>query len=250
MNTANKTNISSKPRIAILGYGRMGKAIEASAQRKNLIVSDIFDIDSQIKSNEEYNFDVAIDFSSPDAVLDNAKIVAEMGKNLVIGTTGWYSKLSELEAIIKGNNTACIYASNFSIGMNIFFKVVNHASQLLNNYDDFDLMINETHHKNKIDHPSGTALSLGEIILSNIERKKQIVSELPAGEAIKPSDLNVSYSRLGSVMGTHSVIIDSDVDTITLTHNAKSRVGFADGAVFAATWIHGKQGLYNFADIV
>lgn len=244
MNTANK------PNIAILGYGRMGKAIEASAQRKQLIVSDIFDIDSQIKANGEYQFDVAIDFSSPDAVLDNAKIVAEMGKNLVIGTTGWYTKLSELEAIIKGNNTACVYASNFSIGMNIFFKVVNHASQLLNNYDDFDLMISETHHKNKIDHPSGTALSLGEIILSNIERKKQIVSELPAGEAIKPEELNISYSRLGAVMGTHSVVIDSEVDSITLTHNAKSRVGFADGAVFAANWIHGKQGLYNFADIV
>lgn len=238
------------PKLAILGYGKMGKAVEESARKQGLEITEIFDIDTPIKPNGQYNFDIAIDFSTPNSVIENVKIVSEMGKDIVIGTTGWYDKLSVVETIINCNSRACVYASNFSIGMNIFFKIVERASALINNYSDFDVMINEIHHKNKIDHPSGTALSLADIVLENIDRKKQVVSEIPKGKAIKPEDLDVSYSRIGSQIGNHSIIIDSEVDTITLNHNAKSRTGFANGAVFAAKWLHGKTGLHSFIDIV
>lgn len=242
--------MNKNPKIAIIGYGKMGKAIEKSAVKHNIEITDIFDIDTPIQGDKNYEFDVAIDFSLPNSVIENCRLVAQMQKNIVIGTTGWYNKTEELKAIIDRQQVGCIYASNFSIGMNIFLKIVENASKLINKYNDFDVMVSEIHHKNKIDHPSGTALTISNLILQNMERKQSIISDLSTEEAIKPENLNVSYSRVGSVVGNHSVTVDGEYDTITLNHNAKSRDAFAEGAVYAAKWINNKKGFYNFFDIV
>ncbi len=241
------------PKIAIIGYGRMGKEIEEIAQEQGYEITEIFDIDTPILPNVNYNFDVAIDFSASSTTIHNAEIVSKLRKKIVIGTTGWYDKLQQLEEIININDSTGVYSSNFSIGMNIFFKIVDNASKLINQFEQFDISVNEIHHKNKIDHPSGTALTISDIILSNINRKNKIISELQSNSPIKAEELNVSYSRIGSVMGNHSVIIDSELDTITLSHNAKSRKGFASGALFAANWIiknNQQKGLINFKDII
>lgn len=242
-------NNSTTPKIAIIGYGSMGKEIERTAIAEGLTISNIFDIDSPLLPNANYDFDVAIDFSNPDAVESNVKILSAMGKSIVLGTTGWNDKLSLIESIVDEAKVGLVYDSNFSIGMTIFRKVVQLSAQLLNSFPNYDIMLNEVHHKRKKDHPSGTAISIAEIILENLERKTEIATEHINGEAIRPEQLDVSCSRVGEVAGTHTIYIDSLADSIQLSHIAKNRSGFAAGAVFAAKWIYNKSGIYMFRDL-
>lgn len=244
----NKNN-TKIPKIALFGYGNMGKTIEILAKEKQIQITDIFDVNSQINPDVVYDFDVAIDFSIPDAVLENVKIISNMGKNIVIGTTGWHEKMEQVQQLCLQNEIGCIWASNFSIGMQIFFNTLAKTAQLINKFDLYDVFINEIHHKNKIDSPSGTARTLGNIVIDNINSKEIILSE-QINRKIEAKELHISSLRGGSIFGTHTVYFDSTADTIELTHRAKDRNGFAEGALFAANWIYDKKGFYSFDDIL
>jgi len=244
-----KQNNKNIPKLAILGYGSMGKEVEIIAKNRKITVTDIFDIDKPINPKENYDFDIAIDFTEPDAVLNNVKILTKMKKNIVIGTTGWKKDFTKIKNIIKRANTGLVYASNFSIGMQMFFKTVDFISKQVNGTDEYDIFLHEIHHMRKKDSPSGTALTLAEMILKNVKRKKKTRTDRIDG-TIKNSELHVSSTRGGEVTGTHTVYLDSFADTIELTHRAKNRSGFALGAVEAALWLYNKKGLYDFRDII
>jgi 4-hydroxy-tetrahydrodipicolinate reductase len=236
-------------KIAIVGYGAMGKEIENVCKKQNIFISNIFDIDNPLDINKNYDFDVAIEFSTPSAVVDNVKILAKQKKNIVIGTTNWSDKIGLVKQIANDNNIGIVWASNFSIGMQIFFKLVQTSSQLFNKFNEYDSFISEIHHTNKIDSPSGTALSIANIMIDNINSKQKLLTE-NINRKISPDELHISSLRGGNICGQHNVYFDSEVDTIQLIHNAKNRNGFATGAVFAAKFIYNKSGFYNFEEIL
>jgi 4-hydroxy-tetrahydrodipicolinate reductase len=172
----------------------------------------------------------------------------ELHKPIVVGTTGWQDQLSKIEALVSKNRTGLIYASNFSIGVNVFFQIVRVAAQLMDRFSDYDAFIHEIHHKNKIDSPSGTALTMGQIVLKILQRKKELLNETSHGK-IRPEQLHISSSRSGDVVGTHILSFDSVADSIELKHTAKNRSGLALGTLLAAEWIIGKKGLFTMDDI-
>ncbi len=235
--------------LALVGYGTMGKEIERLCPTENFTISSIFDIDTPLDKANENRFETAIEFSTPTAVLNNIKTLAEMGKNIVCGTTGWYDKLNYIKDIIVSNQVGFVYASNFSIGMRFFFKLIEDAAKNINNFPEYDVMIHELHHKHKMDSPSGTALTLAEIILKNIDAKNEIVVDRVENR-ISPDALHVSSTRGGEIAGTHTVYFDSFADTIELTHRAKNRSGLALGALRAVELIAGKKGFYEFGDLL
>ncbi|MDT3739707.1 MAG: 4-hydroxy-tetrahydrodipicolinate reductase [Candidatus Kapabacteria bacterium] len=236
-------------KIALIGYGKMGKEIHKIAKSQNIEVTDIFDENRLLTPQKEFNFDVAIDFSIPPAVIDNAKIVSACGKNLVIGTTGWYKNSDLVKAVAEQNNTGIVWGSNFSVGMQVFFKIVHYASQLITVADGYDVFMHEIHHKRKKDSPSGSALTLAAIIMANQPTKTEILADTSYGE-IMPEQLHISSSRGGEEPGTHTVYLDSAADTIELTHRARSRTAFASGALTAAKLINGKKGFYSFEELL
>jgi 4-hydroxy-tetrahydrodipicolinate reductase len=237
------------PKIAIFGYGSMGREIERLAREQGFVVSDIFDVDSLPVAGKTYDFDVAIDFTQPDAVISNAKLVTGMGRNMVIGTTGWLDRKDEARALADNTGTGIVYGSNFSVGVQMYFSIVEAAAKLLNRTEGYDIMLHEMHHKRKKDSPSGTALTLADIILKEVESKNKIETETIHG-GISPETLHVSSTRGGEIMGTHTVYFDSLADTIEITHRARNRSGFASGALTAAKWILGKKGFYDFQDVM
>ncbi|MBI5326430.1 MAG: 4-hydroxy-tetrahydrodipicolinate reductase [Ignavibacteriae bacterium] len=240
---------NSKPKIAIIGYGSMGKEIENSALISGFQITDIFEIENPIKEKGIYDFDVAIDFSFPESVLDNVKKISNLNKNIVLGTTGWGKHIEEIKEYVVSNNAGLVFGSNFSIGMQMFFRLVEAASKLVNKFDNYDIMLHEIHHKRKKDSPSGTALSLAEIMLKEIKRKNKIMDDTNR-VTIEPSSIHVTSSRVGEITGTHTILIDSQADTIELIHRAKNRQGFAEGALLAAEWIHGKKGFFDFGEVM
>jgi len=196
--------------------------------------------------------DIAIEFSAADAVLPNAEKYGKMGLSAIVGTTGWYDDIEKLKNILTGSGTGYLYGSNFSIGARIFFKIVAYASRLIEPFPQYDILGYELHHKRKKDSPSGTALSIAEIILNNNSRKKKIVTE-KLDRAVREEELHFASVRGGEIPGIHTVLIDSAADTIQLTHSARNRSGFALGAVLAAEWLKGKSGIYtvdNFIDSI
>lgn len=239
----------SKPKMAIVGYGSMGKEIDRLARENEIEVTNIFDVDKPFESDKDYDFDVAIEFTEPSSAIKNVRNIAEAGKNIVLGTTGWYENYDEIKEIIEKNNVGLVWASNFSVGMNIFFKIIGFASELINKTDDYDIMLHELHHKRKKDSPSGTAESLAKIILERVSTKSEAFKET-AHEQIKQEQLHVTSTRGGEIFGTHTVYIDSLADTLELTHRARSREGFALGSLKAAELIHGKKGMYEFPELL
>lgn len=237
-----------KPKIAIIGYGSMGREVERIAKEQEIIVTEIFDIDNLPDPDGKYKFDVAIDFTQPDSVINNIEIIASLGKNMVVGTTGWLENLNQAESIIKKAGTGLVYGTNFSIGMQMFIRITKLASSLCNNLDEYDIMLHELHHKRKKDSPSGSALTLANTILKEINRKKSINDETSKG-IIDSKQLHVTSTRGGEITGTHTIYIDSSADTIELTHRAKNRTGFASGAVESAKWIFRHKGFYDFTDV-
>lgn len=227
----------------------MGKEIESVAKHQNLIITNIFELSNPLTDSQNYEFDVAIDFSYPDSVLQNVRILSSLNKNIVIGTTGWLHHFEEISSIANENEIGLVYGSNFSIGMQMFFRIVAKASEMVNKADDYDVFMNEIHHLRKKDSPSGTALSLAKILLEQIDRKNKIL-DTKADGPIERDELHISSIRGGEISGTHTVYIDSLADTIELTHRAKNRTGFASGAVEAAKWINGRKGIYDFNDVI
>jgi len=240
-------------KIALLGYGKMGKIIEKIAHdRKHEIVLKI-DQDNQDDLTPEnlQLADVAIEFSTPGTVLNNIEQCLNAGVAIVVGTTGWYSNLPALKEKYEQSDTAMLYATNFSVGVNIFFHVNKILAKLMNNYPYYEVQVEEIHHTQKLDSPSGTAITIAEGIIDNLGAKKEWVNMLNADGAesddtLPTSDqLLIESHRVENVPGTHTVIYDSEVDSIEFKHTAHNRNGFALGAVLAAEWIQGKQGFFS-----
>ena len=241
--------------IAIIGYGKMGHEIEKAAKAKGITVKSIIDpIDNGATHkiiNEEsvQGVDVCIDSTKPDTVINNIDKISKFKKNIVVGTTGWYEKIEEAKDIVKRNRIGLIYASNFSIGVNIFFKIIENTAKIINKIDDYDIYGYELHHNRKIDSPSGTAKTIGDILIKNIKRKNKLLFE-KINRKIESNELHFASIRAGSIPGTHIVGFDSSADTIELKHIARNREGFALGAVMAAQWIYNKKGFYDVNDMI
>ena len=233
-------------KIALIGYGKMGREIEAIAREQGETIAQVFEIGNVVRPESLADVDVCIDFSMPDAVLSNIHAAIEARRDIVVGTTGWYQHLPELKNAVK--ESGLLYSANFSLGMNYFFRIVRRAGELMNGAADYDPYVHEVHHRQKLDSPSGTALRLARILLETIDRKKEILGQPPVGQ-IGPEMLHVTSTRAGVVAGTHTVAFDSEADFIELTHVAKTRKGFALGALAAARWLHGRKGIYTMDDV-
>jgi len=225
-------------KVALLGYGKMGQLIQNRASKFDIEVKTYFDIKNTLNAYEHRNLlsdvDVLIDFSIAEAVKDHVLICAELSKNIIIGTTGWHDQINEIKKIVKASNIGLIYGSNFSLGICLTYRVVDYASRLFQTFDQYDPYIHELHHKMKKDAPSGTAIEIKKII------KK----------AYQYNELQISSTRAGYIPGTHSVNFDSEEDSIKIEHMARSRQGFADGALLSVQWIHQKNGFYEFNDVL
>lgn len=235
-------------KIALIGYGKMGRAVEQAAlERGHEIVARLGSAWGRGTEDPELeDAAVCVDFSRPDAALPNLRRIAELGKPLVVGTTGWYRDLSLAGRVVAEKDTACVYAPNFSLGLNLYLQVVERAARLFGSFEDYDVLATETHHRRKIDSPSGTAGRIGEILLEQIPRKRRIVTD-SLDRPIAPDELHLLAGRAGHFPGTHSVVFDSPADSVELVHRARSRMGFALGAVLAAEWIRGRRGFYSFS---
>lgn len=216
-------------KIALIGYGKMGRMIEQTALSKGLDVVCVIDING-VERGELRDADVCIEFSQPSAVLENIKLAASANKPIVVGTTGWYKHLDEVRRLVETGDIGFVYGSNFSIGVNLMFKVVEYAANLFKNFPSYDPFIEEAHHKFKQDAPSGTALTL----------KQRVESEYNC-------EVPTASTRAGHIPGTHTVGFDSEVDTLAITHTARNRQGFAEGAIVAAQWIANRKGFYEFS---
>lgn len=234
-------------KIALFGYGKMGKEIEHIAlQRKHEIVLKIDESNvNRIGADDLKQADVGIEFSTPHSVLANIHTALQVQLPLVVGTTGWYDHLEEITSLSQKKEGALFYASNFSLGVNLFFKVNTYLAELMNKYSDYDVSMEEIHHIHKLDKPSGTAISLANQILDKIDRKNNwsITEHLP-------ETLFIKDVREGEVPGTHIVRYTSGIDDIEIMHKAHNRKGFALGAVLAAEFLHGKKGVYTMSDLI
>lgn len=229
-------------KIALLGYGKMGKVIEKIALSRGHQVVLKIDIDS--KEYDIKKADVAIDFSTPNAAFDNLKRCLENGIPAVCGTTGWLEKFDQIKNICDQQKGALLYASNFSVGVNLFFKLNEYLAKLMHGIPGYEVFMEETHHIHKLDAPSGTAITLAETIIDNSNKTGWNI-EVPVEE-----EIFIDVKREGEVPGTHSVSYKSNEDEITIQHKAINREGFALGAVLAAEWIIGKTGVYNMQDVL
>ncbi len=238
--------------LTLLGYGKMGRIIASLAPPANTVVS-IIDPAAKEATHKTVNADalknteVVIDFSHPQSALSNVGLIAPFKKNIVMGTTGWYDYLPAMKQIVDQNGIGFIYASNFSIGVQLFLKLVSEAGKIFSRFQDYDVFTHEFHHRQKTDAPSGTALSIAKALLRAMPGKKEILSDT-AREKIAPEKLHVTSTRGGYVPGTHEVFFDSEADTVELRHTARSRAGFAIGAIKAAAWIKGKRGFFTIDD--
>jgi len=242
-------------KFLIMGYGRMGHEVEQVLLRRGHTITARIDEkpgvgDAVVPSPEDLkNADAAIEFSLPEAVRKNAGIYAAAGLSAVVGTTGWKKDETDVRLLVEKSGIGFVKGSNFSIGAHIIFAVVEEAARLIDPFADYDAMLLEIHHNQKKDSPSGTALTAGDRVLKNLSRKKRIVTER-LDRQIAPDELHVASVRGGTVPGTHSLILDSAADSIEVSPTARSRSGFALGAVLAAEWIAEKKGFYEVEDFI
>ncbi|MFQ5676172.1 MAG: 4-hydroxy-tetrahydrodipicolinate reductase [bacterium] len=236
--------------IGLIGLGKMGQEIARLAEEQGHKIVATFDVENLLTDSTNVDsVDVFVEFTEPGAVIQNLKTVARRQRPLVIGTTGWLEHLPQVEQIVRDMQIGVIYAANFSIGMNLFFKIIENASFLFDKFAEYDPFIHEIHHKFKVDSPSGTALTLGKILLDNMKRKTEMQPRTSEGQ-ISPTQLHVTSTRVGNVPGTHLVGFESEADSIELQHTARNRSGFALGALYAAEWIIGKKGLFTMDDLM
>lgn len=240
--------------IALFGYGKMGKMIEELIIEGNKQQLHSHSIGlkvnsknySSIKPKDLEPIDVAIEFSQPETAFGNISTCLKAGIPVVSGTTGWLSQYKEVAELASQNNTAFLYASNFSIGVNLFFEISRQVAKLMDKQVQYDVQVEETHHIHKKDAPSGTAITLSEEIIKNVSRK----NSWALNEVNMPKELLILAHRENEVPGTHSIIYESPVDSVILTHEAHSRRGFAEGAILAAKWIIGKKGIFEMKDVL
>jgi len=229
-------------KIALLGYGKMGKAIEQIALKKGHEI--VLKIDKETTGFDIKIADVAIDFSLPTAAFNNIKICLENNVPVISGTTGWLKDYEEAVTLCNQNKGAFIYASNFSLGVNVFFELNEYLAKMMSNLNQYNIGIEEIHHIQKLDAPSGTAISLAEGIIKNTHKTAWQLDN--AGQ----NEIPIVAKRIEKVPGTHSITYKSDIDTIDITHTAHNRQGFALGAVVAAEWIVGKEGIFTMRDVL
>ena len=225
-------------KLAIIGYGAMGKLIEVVAMTRGHEIGVIIDdADANLTAAELADklkgCDAAIDFTVAAAVERNVRACGLAGVGLALGTTGWNEKRAEIERIVAENNGSVVFGANFSIGVNLFYKVAEYVAEVFAKFPEYEAFIEEQHHSHKIDSPSGTALRIKSIVEKHID-----------------NDINVAVTRAGNIPGTHRVGFDGTADQILLEHTARSREGFASGAVLAAEWISGRTGFYEFTDVI
>ncbi len=231
--------------IAIVGYGRMGREIETQVLENNHTIACKIDpmaddadyTDLEKAPLSDLHIDVAIEFSTAQSVVSNAKCYCTHRVSAVLGTTGWQQQNDELRDLVNSSEIAYVHGSNFSLGAHIFMRTAEFLTKLVNNVPEYDLGIHEIHHTKKVDRPSGTALSTAKRILPCIERKEAIITDIPHRTAITPSDLAVTSQRVGQEPGYHELVSDSTFDTVLLSHRARTRAGFALGALRCAEWI-------------
>ncbi len=230
-------------KIALVGYGKMGKIIgEIAEKRGHEIVAKLNETPT---SENLKNPDVVIEFSNPEACFQNIKTSLELGIPVVCGTTGWLQQKIEIEKIAVDNNTAFLYGSNFSLGVNLFFALNEKLAILMKNFPEFKVQLEEIHHTHKLDAPSGTAISLAEGIIKNDTR-----FDAWKLEETRDNQLGIFALREDEVPGTHLVSYKSEVDEIEIKHTAFNRNGFAIGAVIAAEWLQGKTGNFSMKDVL
>jgi 4-hydroxy-tetrahydrodipicolinate reductase len=221
-------------KFALIGYGKMGRMIEKAAINRGHEIVARLSSEEQDWSNVT-NADICIEFSHPDCVLENIKKAAELHKGMIIGTTGWDQHIEEVRSLAAKYQIGMVYSPNFSLGVHLMQNILQNAARIMNPFDEYDVAGIEYHHKAKKDSPSGTALALAKSVEAHMDRVE---------------NLAFSSIRCGSIPGTHSIIFDSFCDTITITHEARNREGFAKGAVVAAEWLDTKKGFYSFSTCI
>jgi 4-hydroxy-tetrahydrodipicolinate reductase len=238
-------------KFALIGNGNMGKAIAALLAETNrhqvlaaLSSKDVLSLETLAEA------DALIDFTNATAFLQNLPTLLKSHKPIVVGTTGWYDELDTVRKKVEAAQGALLYAANFSLGVNLFLRLAKVAASLIAPFPEFDVAITEVHHTRKKDAPSGTALKAAEHILSALPRKRTWRTALLHEAPLQKDELLISSLRLGSVFGQHTICIDSPADELTIMHSAKNRRGFAEGAVQAAEWLQGKQGMFSFDDFL
>lgn len=235
-------------KIALIGYGKMGKAIEEIAIQRGHEISLKIDTDNIAELNPQITgkADVAIEFTGPHSAAENVRKALEAGIPLVCGSTGWIESLPQMILLCEKKNAAFLYASNFSVGVNLFFELNKKLASLMSSREDYKILLTEIHHTQKKDAPSGTALSLAEQILENIPRKTKIVNH----SSDRSEDLEIISERIDPAPGTHKVQYSSEIDSIEIIHTAHTRKGFALGAVIAAEYIKDKKGYFQMKDVL
>lgn len=235
-------------KIALIGYGKMGHEIEKIALGRGHEIVSIIDMDNlgDFESNAFRGADVAIEFTRPEVAIGNLSRCFNAQVPVVCGTTGWAGQMDKVKKEMEEKNGTLFWSSNFSLGVNIFFAVNRYLAKIMNNYPDYDVEIVEVHHTQKLDAPSGTAITLAEGILGQVERKSKWVKEAETCSG----ELAIVSKREGTVPGIHEIIYESDMDIISIKHDAKTRRGFALGAVLAAEFTAGKKGLLSMKDLL
>ncbi len=233
-------------KIALIGYGKMGKIIERIAISRGHEIVSIYNSQKPFKENEECTADVAIEFTRPDTVVEHIKKAIGQKLPIVVGTTAWSKSQEEIFELVSQTQGSLLYASNFSVGVNIFQQLTEKLAQLIESQVQYTLRIEETHHLHKLDAPSGTAVTLAEGIIANNTN----YNEWQLGNEVLSNQISIVAHREPDVPGTHEVFATSTIDTITLSHEAHSREGFALGAILAAEFLLGKQGVFTMKDVL
>jgi len=235
-------------KIALIGYGKMGKEIEKIALERGHEIVSIIDINNlQDFDSEEFRIaEIAIEFTQPQTALNNYRKCFEQNIPVVAGTTGWLDHLPEIKNACEKEGKTFFYAPNYSLGVNVFFSMNKYLAHIMNQFPNYDVMMEEIHHIHKLDAPSGTAITLAEGILENIDRKNKWVE---GNKEVQSDELEIRSIREGEVPGIHEIIYESEVDLISIKHNAKNRKGLALGAVIAAEFTKGKKGFLTMNDI-
>ncbi len=235
-------------RIAIVGYGKMGKTIEKIALERGNTVPVIIDTHNvdDLSSTTLDQVDVAIEFTRPESAYANIVTLIKNKVPVVCGTTGWLDKQAEVKQMTKENDTAFFYASNYSVGVNLFFHLNKKLAQMINQFSEYNVEMEEIHHVHKLDAPSGTAITLAEGVIENLDRK----NDWELDQESAADKINIKHKREGEVPGTHIINYHSPIDSIEIKHTAHNRQGFALGAVLAAEFLVGKKGLFGMDDLL
>jgi 4-hydroxy-tetrahydrodipicolinate reductase len=234
-------------KIALIGYGKMGRTIDRIAQSSGHEIINKIDISTSDTLDDLNNeVDVAIEFTRPESAFENISYCLQKHIPVVSGTTGWLSRMGEIEQLVNEKNGTFFYASNYSIGVNLFFILNKYLANLMNGFEQYDIRMKEIHHIQKLDAPSGTAITLAEDILDHIDRKEKWTNQ----DSKLASDLSIISERFDDVPGTHLISYQSAIDDIEIKHTAHNRTGFAKGAIMAAEWILDKKGILGMHDML